>query len=76
MSETGRRTGNSGCSFSIPKGPISGSLHTNLIEMASHIQRLPSESLERANIAFRNALAEIERVAELESRFTGTVSNR
>ncbi|SHI60053.1 hypothetical protein [Halodesulfovibrio aestuarii] len=71
MSETARRTGNVGCCISVPKGPISGALHTNLIEMAVHMQSLPPKSFEVANIAYKNALAEVERVAELEQQFNG-----
>jgi hypothetical protein len=55
-----------------PYGPISGALHSYLIELAAQMQALPSEDFEVANRAFKGALAEVERVAELEKYATIT----
>ncbi|OBQ46120.1 hypothetical protein [Halodesulfovibrio spirochaetisodalis] len=54
-----------------PEGPISGALHSYLIEMAAHMQTLPQESFEVASMALKGALAEVARVEELESKITG-----
>lgn len=55
----------------MPSGPISGALHHYLIELAAQMQALPSDAFETANIAYKGALAEVERVAELEQKFNG-----
>ncbi|SHI74786.1 hypothetical protein ACQ0P8_04170 [Halodesulfovibrio aestuarii] len=53
-------------------GPISGALQSYLIELAAQMQALPGEEFEAANIAYKGALAEVERVAELEKYATVT----
>ena len=66
MSETGRSTGNKGSGIVLPDGPISGPLHMYLIEIGSHLQKLPKGSFEDANRAFKGAIAELDRVSHLE----------
>lgn len=53
-------------------GPISGALQSYLIELGAQMQALPSKEFEAANLAFKGALAEVERVAELEKHATVT----
>jgi hypothetical protein len=50
-----------------PYGPISGALHSYLIELAAQMQALPSEDFEVANRAFKGALAELEKYATITS---------
>lgn len=52
--------------------PISGALRGHLIEIAALMQTLPQESFEMARVAFKGAMAELERVEELENKFTET----
>lgn len=55
-----------------PQGPISASLHHYLIELAAQMQTLSADRFEVANAALKGALAEVERVSELEKHVVVT----
>jgi hypothetical protein len=40
-----------------PQGPISGSLHSYLVELAAQIQTLPDDAFEKASAALKGAMA-------------------
>lgn len=53
-----------------PQGPISGALHSYLVELAAQIQTLPDDAFEKASAALKGAMAETTRVSELEQHVT------